>query len=64
MGEIQTELRLRGCIDVDIPKAQLIAKLRNILEGVQRVPPFCLAVKLVNSNKSTCKDIRFYLSLQ
>ena len=22
MGEIQTELRLRGCIDVDMPKAQ------------------------------------------
>ena len=38
MGEIQTELHLRGCIDVDMPKAQLVAKLKSILEGVQRVP--------------------------
>ena len=43
MGEIQTELRLRGCIDVDMPKAQLIAKLKNILEGVQRVPSLLLS---------------------
>ena len=31
IGEIQTELCLRGCIDVDMPKTQLIAKLKNIL---------------------------------
>ena len=37
MGEIQTKLHLRGCIDVDMPKAQLVAKLKSILEGVQRV---------------------------
>ena len=37
MGEIQTELRLRACIDVDMPKAQLVAKLKSILEGVQHV---------------------------
>ena len=43
-----------------MPKAQLIAKLKNILEGVQRVPPFCLAVQLVNN--STYKDIRFCLA--
>ena len=43
MGDIQTELRLRGCIDVDMPKAQLIAKLKNILEGVQRVPSLLLS---------------------
>ena len=43
MGEIQTELRLRGCIDVDMPKAQLVAKLKSILEGVQRVPSLLLS---------------------
>ena len=43
MGEIQTKLRLRGCIDVDMPKAQLIAKLKNILEGVQCVPSLLLS---------------------
>ena len=52
MGDIQTELCLRGCIDVDMPKAQLVAKLKNNL-------PFCFAVQLVNSNSSTCNDIRF-----
>ena len=41
--EIQTELRLRGCTDVDMPKAQLIAKLKSILEGVQRVPSLLLS---------------------
>ena len=43
MGEIQTKLHLRGCIGVDMPKAQLIAKLKNILEGVQRVPSLLLS---------------------
>ena len=43
MGEIQTELRLRSCIDVDMPKAQLVAKLKSILEGVQRVPSLLLS---------------------
>ena len=43
MGDIQTELRLRGCIDVDMPKAQLAAKLKSILEGVQRVPSLLLS---------------------
>ena len=45
MGEIQTKLRLRGCIDVDI----------------NMFLPLCLAVQLVNSNNSTYKDIRFCL---
>ena len=43
MGEIQTELHLRGCRDVDMPKAQLIAKLKNILEGVKHVPSLLLS---------------------
>ena len=43
MGEIQTELHLRVCIDVDIPKTQLVAKLKNILEGMQCVPSLLLS---------------------
>ena len=43
MGDLQTELRLRGCIDVDMPKAQLVAKLKHILEGVQLVPSLFLS---------------------
>ena len=43
MGKIQTEVRLRGCIDVDMPKAQLVAKLKSILEGVQRVTSLLLS---------------------
>ena len=67
MGEIQTELCLRSCIDVDMPKAQLVARL-NWLQGSKAYwkecnvfLPFCLAVQLVNSNNSTCKDIQFCL---
>ena len=43
IGEIQTELCLRGCIDVNMPKAQLVAKLKSILEGVQHVPSLLLS---------------------
>ena len=54
MGEIQTKLRLRGCIDVDMPKAQLIAKLKNILEGCKVFLPFYLAVQLVSNIITSC----------
>ena len=43
MGEIQTKQCLRGCIDVDMPKVQLVAKLKSILEGVQRVSSLLLS---------------------
>ena len=43
LGNLQNELRKRGCIGVDLPRQKLVQKLKESLEGVQRVPSLLLS---------------------
>ena len=43
LGNLQNELRKRGCVEIDLPKQKLVQKLKEILEGVQRVPSLLLS---------------------
>ena len=42
VGNLQNELRARGCVEIDLPKVDLIRKLKEMLEGCQRVPSLLL----------------------
>ena len=43
LRNLQNELRKRGCIGIDLPKHKLVQKLKENLEGVQRVPSLLLS---------------------
>ena len=43
LGNLQNELRKRGCIGVDLPRRKLVQKLKESLEGVQCVPSLLLS---------------------